>query len=814
MYDVFYEHTPTGLFPHEKQATSINKAARLSKTKFFWYLDGGNDYSQFDFTWQPDPWEAHYQHIFATQWQRNGGGVFRSKLTPAGDHYQTIFKAHRKEDQANVIFIDHGNADSKIQLEHLHQLGLNVKRVDFFNSYLHVMAQVCSLSIQPYLWFINSVCDYTNFDFSWHPDESQLDMVHAIATTNQKFGDTFYVNTRDFDMKARESLYWFDINYTTDQTVSRFECPAVVTKFECPAIFQNVIYIDHGNADSKIQLDHLRQIGLNVNRVDFVNSYLHVMAQVCSLSIQPYLWFINSVCDYTNFDFGWKPDESKLDMVHSFATTNQKSGDTFYVNTKAFNFQARESLYWFDINYTTDQTVSRFECPTVVTRFECPAIFQHVIYIDHGNAESKTQLDYLRQIGLNVKRVDFVNSYLHVMVQEASISIQPNLWFINSICDYANFDFGWKPDDSQLDMVHSFATTDQKFGDTFYINTKAFNIQARESESLDWFNISYTSDQIVPRIACPAIYHIDDTPLEQAVSNVQFDFPYAIFVRDQTDVSNYVPKMWVQKTWPVEVSIGTGSATIVSRESLAFFRTESERTVNILTQNAQKPLDIVYIGNGERDEQANWDHLLQNAPKGDQTVYRVSGINGRAAAYKAAAELSQTEWFFTVFAKLKINPNFNWNWHPGKQQQDKHYIFYSHNPVNGLEYGHQGLIAYNKRLVLETDDWGLDFTLSRPSEVVPIVSGVAHFNIDPFTTWRTAFREVIKLVYNDHHEPSANNSLRLQTWLTKAQGDFAEFSIKGATDAVEYYDSVDGKYSELLLSFEWDWLKSYYGRDK
>ena len=538
MYDVFYQHTPTGLFPHEKQASSIDKAAKLSRTKFFWYLDGGNDYGQFDFTWQPDPWESQYQHIFATQWQRDGGGVFRAKSTPIGDHYQTIFKAHRKKSHANVIFIDHGNAGSNTQLEQLCQLGLNVKRVDFFNSYLHVMVQESSISIQPNLWFINSICDYTNFDFGWHPDQFQLDMVHAIATTNQKFGDTFY------------------------------------------------------------------------------------------------------------------------------------------------------------------------------------------------------------------------------------------------------------------------------------INTKAFNIKAREFELLDWFDINYTEDQIVPRLACPAIYHIDDTPLEQAVSNVQFDFPYAIFIKDQTDVSNYVPKIWVQKTWPVDVSIGTGSATIVSRESLAFFRTESERIVNILTQNAQKPLDIVYIGNGERDEQANWEHLLQNAPKGNQTVHRVSGINGRAAAYKAAAELSQTEWFFTVFAKLKINPNFNWNWHPGKQQQDKHYIFYSHNPVNGLEYGHQGLIAYNKRLVLETDDWGLDFTLSRPSEVVPIVSGVAHFNIDPFTTWRTAFREVIKLVYNNHHEPSADNSLRLQTWLTKAQGEFAEFSIKGATDAVEYYNSVDGKYSELLLSFEWAWLKSYYGRDK
>ena len=120
------------------------------------------------------------------------------------------------------------------------------------------------------------------------------------------------------------------------------------------------------------------------------------------------------------------------------------------------------------------------------------------------------------------------------------------------------------------------------------------------------------------------------------------------------------------------------------------------------------------------------------------------------------------------------------------------------------------MIAYNKRLVLETDDWGLDFTLSRPHSVVPILSGTAHFNADAFMTWRTAFREVLKLVHTDRTSPTIPNLYRLQTWLTKAEGDFAEYSLRGAQNAVEYYESVNGDMAKLMLSFDWPWLKQYF----
>jgi hypothetical protein len=79
-------------------------------------------------------------------------------------------------------------------------------------------------------------------------------------------------------------------------------------------------------------------------------------------------------------------------------------------------------------------------------------------------------------------------------------------------------------------------------------------------------------------------------------------------------------------------------------------------------------------------------------------VHRSSGVNGRVAAYQAAAELSQTPWFFAVFAKLRVNPTFDWAWQPDRLQEPKHYIFHAFNPTNGLTYGHQAMIAYNNAI--------------------------------------------------------------------------------------------------------------------
>jgi hypothetical protein len=217
-------------------------------------------------------------------------------------------------------------------------------------------------------------------------------------------------------------------------------------------------------------------------------------------------------------------------------------------------------------------------------------------------------------------------------------------------------------------------------------------------------------------------------------------------------------------------------------------------------------LDIVFIDNGEPNAEENWRWLASIHQHTSQRIERSTGVNGRVAAYQAAAELSTTPWFFAVFAKLRVDPKFDWAWQPDRLQEPKHYIFHAFNPINGLTYGHQAMIAYNRDLVLTNPGVGLDFTLDSAHEVVPILSGTAEYAHTAWSAWRTAFRECIKLRASDDVE----SQYRLNKWLTVAMGQpNGQYSIYGAEDAVEYYDAVAGDFTELKKSYDWAWLASY-----
>jgi hypothetical protein len=194
-------------------------------------------------------------------------------------------------------------------------------------------------------------------------------------------------------------------------------------------------------------------------------------------------------------------------------------------------------------------------------------------------------------------------------------------------------------------------------------------------------------------------------------------------------------------------------------------------------------------------------------------VVRVDGVNGRVAAYHAAAEASETPWMFTVFAKLHVDKDFDWSWQPDRLQIPKHYIFNATNPVNNLVYGHQAMIAYNKKITLANSGRGLDFTLDDEHEVVNMNSGIAMYNTDEWSTWRTSFREALKLKATVVENPDDSDSVeRLLAWSTIGNGNYGEFSINGALDAIEYYDSVEGDMDKLRLSYDWPWLQEFYNK--
>lgn len=217
------------------------------------------------------------------------------------------------------------------------------------------------------------------------------------------------------------------------------------------------------------------------------------------------------------------------------------------------------------------------------------------------------------------------------------------------------------------------------------------------------------------------------------------------------------------------------------------------------------PLDIVYISNGEPEAEKHYQQLIKTV-KTQNKIQRIKGVKGRTAAYQAAARASSTAWFFAVFAKLEVNPEFDWLWQPDTSKGPMHHIFHARNAVNGLEYGHMATVAYSKTLTLATEFTGLDFIMTKPHDVVPVLSGTAYYNQNPTVTWRTAFREALKL----QQSGTEDALVKLKSWTSKATGVHGIWSIKGARDAVEYYKEVNGDFDQLLLSYDWAWLNQRF----
>jgi hypothetical protein len=130
--------------------------------------------------------------------------------------------------------------------------------------------------------------------------------------------------------------------------------------------------------------------------------------------------------------------------------------------------------------------------------------------------------------------------------------------------------------------------------------------------------------------------------------------------------------------------------------------------------------------------------------------------------------------------------------------------------VNGLEYGHQAIVANNKTLTLNTIVTGLDFTMDSEHEVVNVNSGIGMYNTSVWDTWRTSFRETLKLKFHTENNEDLEAKFRLSAWLNLGEGEFGEYSTMAALDACRYYESVNGELDKLRLSYDWAWLHSHF----
>jgi hypothetical protein len=590
MFDVFYSGVKPNQFAHEREADSIEHAQTMSRTRYFWWITYLCDYSEWDWLWQPPPWQAHQRHAWPSQWQKDSGTYLISKSGYADTNYHhtpSIIRVH--SDSVN--------------------------------------------------WSIPDSIE--SFDTTWHPDPTDPPYIYQFGTQHQRTGGPQYCVPGAVDLKFVDQM-------------------RVTTSRVATAVYE----IDHmdGNAGNIVN---------TTRRVRYFDNYRDTLIRLAR----------------------------SVGTEHEF------------------------------------------------------------------------------------------------------------VWVCSSICDYTNFDFSWHPEQWQATMLHVFASDGEKFGDTFFMHVPSFARRAERAELLEWYDCNFVSTS-VPRRPMPVIEHNYDSQA-QAVQALPFDGPLAVYT-----TTDYVPgnlatvPLWRENVKTI-VPLSTGATSvIVPKTAVPYIKTQLYDYPYIdraHRKDKDQPLDIVFIDNGERDADSNFTHLNSVTYNLENRLHRSSGVNGRVAAYQAAANMSETPWFFAVFAKLRVDQHFDWSWQPDRMQAAKHYIFHARNTINDLEYGHQGMIAYNRKLTLENTGQGLDFTLDQPHEVVPVRSGEAIYYTSNWVAWRTAFRECLKLRAS---LPDVENEYRLKQWLEVDHGA-GKWSSKGAQDAIEYYDEVGGDFEALKKSYEWAWLASY-----
>jgi hypothetical protein len=260
------------------------------------------------------------------------------------------------------------------------------------------------------------------------------------------------------------------------------------------------------------------------------------------------------------------------------------------------------------------------------------------------------------------------------------------------------------------------------------------------------------------------------------------------------------------------------SATIIQKEfDHRFYFNKKE--LDIIASNP-KPYDVVFISYNEPNADANYEKLKLKRPN----AKRVHGVKGIHHAHLVAAKSVTTEMFWVVDADAELVEDFNFeieyvphydagNW---LEQKSTVHVWSSQNPINDLVYGYGGVKLLPTKLTLEMNTESVDMTMSisEKFKVIEQISNFTQFNTDEFTTWRSAFRECVKLSRNlidSDCEYYSETEHRLNIWETIGKAvAYGNFAIAGAK-AGRTFGSQWWWNKEMLLKInDFDWLKTEF----
>lgn len=221
--------------------------------------------------------------------------------------------------------------------------------------------------------------------------------------------------------------------------------------------------------------------------------------------------------------------------------------------------------------------------------------------------------------------------------------------------------------------------------------------------------------------------------------------------------------------------------------------------------------DLFFISYDESNADDNWEKLKSRF----HYAKRIHGIKGISNAHLACAKSSLTKMFWTVDGDTIVDDIWDFSYQPSLWDQKYLHLWYSRNPVIGIEYGYGSVKLWPKQQVISYNGIWLDFTTSIGDiKVIEQTIATTCFNTSPYETWKSAFRECVKLCDNIRKHPDDEFSkVRSNMWLQPTSIDipFAEWCVKGSNDGFQFF--MENNDLHLINDFAWlnaFFVKTYY----
>jgi CYTH domain-containing protein len=223
-----------------------------------------------------------------------------------------------------------------------------------------------------------------------------------------------------------------------------------------------------------------------------------------------------------------------------------------------------------------------------------------------------------------------------------------------------------------------------------------------------------------------------------------------------------------------------------------------------------KPYDVVFISYQEPNADENYQNLLNRIP----TAKRIHGVKGIHQAHIAAAKLCSTDMFWIVDGDAVLVNGFEFDHQVARWDQETVHVWRSINPVNDLVYGYGGVKLFPRELTINMDISKPDMTtsISKKFKAIKSTSNITAFNTDPFNTWKSAFRECVKLSSRIIDRQRDDETMkRLETWCSVGENrSFGKYAILGAVAGKEHGTCNKNNLEMLAKINDFDWLHEQF----